>query len=82
MEIGLIELSLILSGNIGSIGEVPDTFSVTDSKVSIGYPMTSATDRKGRIELYRHRLRSVTKCHRLKLHPNYHLYCTMLCSLR
>ncbi len=54
-----------LSGTIGGIGGVPDTFSVTDSKVSIGYPMTSATDRKGRIELYHHRLWSVIECPRL-----------------
>jgi hypothetical protein len=47
-----------LSGTIG-------TFSVTNSKVSIGYPMTSATNRKVRIELYRHRFRSVTECPKL-----------------
>jgi hypothetical protein len=54
-----------LLGTIGGIGEVPDTFSVTYSKVSIVYPMTSATNSKVRFESYCHRLQSVTQCPRL-----------------
>jgi hypothetical protein len=36
-------------------------------KVSIGYPRISASDKRGRIESYCHRLRSVTECPRLNL---------------
>jgi hypothetical protein len=38
-------VKLVDIGAIGGIDEVPVTFSVTDSKVSIGYLMTSATNR-------------------------------------
>jgi hypothetical protein len=44
---------------------IPDILPATGGKISIGYPRTSATDKKTRIESYRHRLRSVTKCPRL-----------------
>ncbi len=54
-----------LSGTIGGIGVRPDILPATGSKVSIGYPRTSASDKRGRIESYRHRLRSVTECPRL-----------------
>ncbi len=56
-----------LSGTIGGIVEVPDTFSVTDSKVGICYPVTWATNRKVRIESYCHWLQSVTECPRLSI---------------
>ncbi len=55
-----------LSGTIICIGVVPDTFLVTNSKVSIGDPMTSVTDSKVSIESYCHRLPSVTECSRLR----------------
>jgi hypothetical protein len=54
-----------LSGTIVGIGDVPDTFSGTGGKISIGYPRTSATEKKTRIKSYCHRLRSVTECPRL-----------------
>ncbi len=54
-----------LSGNVGGIGVRPNILSVTDAKISIGYPRTSVTKKKIRIESYRHRLRSVTECPRL-----------------
>jgi hypothetical protein len=50
-----------LSGNIIGISVIPDILPVTDSKVSIGYLMTSATDGN------RHRLGSVTERLRLSL---------------
>ncbi len=55
-----------LSGTIGGIGVSPDILPATGSKVSISYPRTSASEKRGRIESYRHRLWSVTECPRFK----------------
>ncbi len=41
--------------------------TVTDAKVSIGYPIASAVNVSIRIEPYRHWLQSVTECPRLKI---------------
>jgi hypothetical protein len=67
----------LLSGTIGGISVRPDILPATGSKVSIGYPRTSASDKRGRIESYRHRLRSVTECPRLRysLFENMKLKC-------
>jgi hypothetical protein len=51
--------------SIVGIGEGPDAFSVTDSKVSIGELMSSVLDPNFQIESYHHWLPSVTKCPRL-----------------
>ncbi len=67
-SIGVIDW---LSGTIGGIGVRPDILPTTGSKVSIGYPRTSASNKRGRIESYCHRLRSATECPRLR---NYHFY--------
>jgi hypothetical protein len=45
----------------------PNAFLVTNSKVSIGDPMSSVPDPNFQIELYRHWLPSVTKCPRVIL---------------
>ncbi len=59
-----------LSGTIGGIGVRPDILPATGSKVSIGYPRTLASDKRGRIESYCHRLRLVTECPRLNGNRN------------
>ncbi len=65
-------LPSVLSATIGyplvsivGIGGGPDAFSVTDSKVGIGDPMSSVPNPNVQIESYRHRLPSVTACPRL-----------------
>jgi hypothetical protein len=40
-------------GTIGGIGVIPDILPVTGGKISIGYPRTSATDKKTRTEFPR-----------------------------
>jgi len=58
-----------LSGNIVGIGVIPVILPVTDSKVSLCYLVTLATNRKVRIKLYRRR--SVTECPKLNLDSQY-----------
>ena len=55
-----------LSGTIIGIGGVPNKFSVADSKVGIGDPMTSAPDPNLQIKPYHHRLPSITEYPRVK----------------
>ncbi len=73
MNYPIPRLTSVISNTIGSIGYHglsigggPDAFSVTDSKVSIGDPMSSVPDPNVQIESYRHRLTSVTECPRVK----------------
>ena len=67
--IGSIGYHRQASVSIVGIGGRPDILPATGSKVSIGYPRTSASHKRGRIESYRHRLRSVTECPRLRFNP-------------
>ncbi len=60
-----------LSVSIVGIGGRPDILPATGSKVSIGYPRTSASDKRGRMELYRHQLWLVTEWPRLSFLPKY-----------
>jgi hypothetical protein len=70
------QLALVISASISSIGypsasmvgigEGPDAFLVTDSKVIIGDSMSSVPDLNFQIKLYRHWLPSVTECPRVK----------------
>jgi hypothetical protein len=46
----------LASLSIVGIGVRPDILPVTHAKITIGYPRTSATEKKVRIESYRHRL--------------------------
>ena len=62
IDIGIIDWLL---GTIGGIGVVPDTLSVTVSKVSTGNLMTSVADPNFQIELFCHRLPLVTECPRV-----------------
>ena len=72
----ILRLALVISATISSIGypsasmvgigEGPDAFLVTDSKVIIGDSMSSVPDLNFQIELYRHWLPSVTECPRVK----------------
>jgi hypothetical protein len=55
-----------LSGTIGGIGEVPDTFLVTNSKVRNGNLMTSVAYPNFQIKSYCHWPLSVTECPRVK----------------
>jgi hypothetical protein len=79
MNYPIPRLTLVISDTIGSIGYHrqsigkypwhrwgPDAFLVTNSKVSIGNPMSLVPDPNFQIESYRHRLPSVTKCPRVR----------------
>jgi hypothetical protein len=55
-----------LSGTIGDIGEVPDTFLVTNSKVRNGNLMTLVAYPNFQIMSYCHWPPSVTECPRVK----------------